>query len=359
MRPKLTLLEETLLNQIIEEAFGLLLDPGVRVHNDEALRLLAEAGATVDFENQIARIPEVIVRKALDSAPQEFHLHDLEGSPVVHYGGDSVQFDPGSAAINILDSETLEQRQPVTSDFVKFVRLVETIPQLDAQSTAMICADVPEEIGDLYRLYIALNFMKKPIVTGAFDITTWWTMKELLEARVGGEKALAEKPVAIFDVCPSPPLLWSDITCQNLIDCAKSMVPAELVSMPLAGATAPVTIAGAVVQHAAENLSGITISQLTRAGAPIVWGGLTGSLRHAQGDHAHGCCGNLDDRLCLRSSGEVAGSPNPRLFGDDRFESGRRSSGFGSCRGDLDGRTYGNQHGIRCGDDGFRELPEL
>jgi trimethylamine--corrinoid protein Co-methyltransferase len=68
-------------------------------------------------------------------------------------------------------------------------------------------------------------------------------------------------------------LLWSDLTCQNLIDCARAGIPAELVSMPLSGATSPVTLAAAVVQHTAECLSGITIHQLANPGAPIVWGG--------------------------------------------------------------------------------------
>jgi trimethylamine--corrinoid protein Co-methyltransferase len=115
--------------------------------------------------------------------------------------------------------------------------------------------------------------MRKPIVTGAFRKDTWWTMREMLVAVAGGSAALAEKPIAVFDVCPSPPLLWSDLTCQNLIDCARNSIPAELVSMPLAGATAPVTLAAAVVQHAAECLSGVTIGQLARPGSPIVWGG--------------------------------------------------------------------------------------
>ena len=140
----------------------------------------------------------------------------------MHYGGDQVHFDPGSAALAILDAETGEQRLPETADFVRFVKLVEMLPQLDAQSTAMICADVPVEIGDLYRLYLALHFMRKPIVTGAFRTDTWWTMKEMLVAAAGGEAALAARPIAVFDVCPSPPLLWSDLTCQNLIDCARA-----------------------------------------------------------------------------------------------------------------------------------------
>jgi trimethylamine--corrinoid protein Co-methyltransferase len=273
MQPHLKFLNDNLINQIINEGLALLMDPGVRVENAEALDLLANAGADVDFEAQVAHIPEDIVRTALESAPSEFDLYDLDGEPVVHYGADSVQFAPGSGALTLLDSETQEQRAPVTDDLVKFVKLVETLPQVDAQSTAFVCSDVPEEIGDLYRLYLALNYMRKPIVTGAFRKDTWWTMKDMLVAVAGSEDALAERPIAIFDVCPSPPLKWSDLTCQNMIDCARHGIPSELISMPLAGATAPVTIAGAVVQHTAECMSGVTICQLAAEGAPIVWGG--------------------------------------------------------------------------------------
>jgi len=273
MQPHLKFLNDDLINQIINEGLTLLMDPGIHVENEEALDLLANAGADVDFESQVARIPEDTVRAALEMAPAEFDLYDLDGEPVVHYGADIVQFAPGSGALTLLDSETREQRAPVTNDLVKFVKLVEMLPQVDAQSTAFVCSDVPEEIGDLYRLYLALNYMRKPIVTGAFRKDTWWTMKDMLVAVAGGEEALAERPVAIFDVCPSPPLKWSDLTCQNMIDCARHGIPSELISMPLAGATAPVTIAGAVVQHTAECMSGVAICQLAAEGAPIVWGG--------------------------------------------------------------------------------------
>jgi trimethylamine--corrinoid protein Co-methyltransferase len=273
LRPKLTVLDDELAEKIIAEGIGLLADPGVRVHNEEGLALLAEGGAEVDFSARIARLPEELVLNSLESAPGHFELYTLDGSPAVQYGGDMVHFDPGSAGISILDADTGSQRPPVTADFVKLVKLVETLPQIDAQSTALVCTDVVEEIGDLYRLYLALNYMRKPIITGAFRKDTWWVMKELLVAAAGGEAELAARPVAVFDVCPSPPLLWSDLTCQNLIDCARSRIPAQLVSMPLAGATSPVTLAAAVVQHTAECLSGVVIHQLAGAGAPVVWGG--------------------------------------------------------------------------------------
>jgi trimethylamine--corrinoid protein Co-methyltransferase len=315
MRPLFKILSEDLIEHIIAEGFGLLMDPGVRVHNAEALELLAEAGAEVDFESQVAHIPQGIVLQALDTAPSEFFLYDLDGEPAVHYGGNSVQFDPGSAAITVLDSETQEQRAPVTADLVKFVKLVETLPQLDAQSTAIICADVAEEIGDLYRLYLALIYMRKPIVTGAFRKDTWWTMKDMLVAVAGGKDSLAARPIAVFDVCPSPPLLWSDLTCQNMIDCARYGIPSQLVSMPLAGATAPVTLAGAVVQHTAECMSGVTICQLASEAAPIVWGGSPAVFDMREGTTPMGAIGTWMIDCAYAEVGKALSLPTHAYLG--------------------------------------------
>jgi len=116
-------------------------------------------------------------------------------------------------------------------------------------------------------------YSAKPIVTGAFSVHTTQAMLDMLAILAGGRDALADKPLAVFDVCPSPPLIWSDFGAQSLMELARAKTPAEIVSMPLAGAASPVTLVGSVVQHAAECISGITIHQLARSGAPIVWGG--------------------------------------------------------------------------------------
>ncbi len=315
MRPKLILLSDELVKQIIEEGFALLMNPGIQIHNDEALSLLADAGAEVDMESKIAKIPERIAQQALESRPSEFYLYNLDGEQVVQYGGDSVHFTPGSGGITILDSETQRQRQALTEDLVKFIKLVEMLPQVDAQSTAFITSDVPEEIGDLYRLYLALNYMRKPIITGAFEKETWWTMKDMLVAVVGGEKELAEKPIAVFDACPSPPLKWSDITCQNLIDCAKNDIPAQLISMPMAGATSVVTLAGAVVQHTAECLSGVTINQLSNPGAPIVWGGSPATFDMRKGTTPMGAIGTWMMNCAYIQVGKELGMPTHSYLG--------------------------------------------
>jgi len=252
IRPKLEFLSRETVDRALDEAYELLVNPGVRVHYDEALQLLADAGATVDMESRVAKIPRSLAEKAVDTAPSSFHLYNLDGEPVVHYGGDDVHFDPGSAAIEIADYGANQSRVPVTADCENFVRLAEMLPQIDAVATSIVCGDVPEGMSDWYRLYLLLLYARKPIVTGTFAIESFAIMHELLVAVAGSAEVLAEKPRAIFDVCPSPPLLWSDITCANLIDAARAGVPAELVSMPLMGATGPATVIGSAVQHAAE-----------------------------------------------------------------------------------------------------------
>jgi trimethylamine---corrinoid protein Co-methyltransferase len=214
-----------------------------------------------------------MARKSVELAPREFCLYDRTGKPAVRYGGDHVHFDPGSSCLNILDPKTQQSRPAQSGDLVRLVQVAEMLPQFAAQSTAIVCNDVPQEIGDWYRLLVVLWYSSKPVVTGAFSACSLHTLLELLAIESGGSEALRQKPRAVFDVCPSPPLNWSEFASQNLVDLARAGVPAEIVSMPLAGATAPVTLAGSVVQHAAECISGITIHQLAEPGAAIVWGG--------------------------------------------------------------------------------------
>ena len=269
--PPLELLTPTLLDRIVSEAFALLETPGVKVQSVEAMSLLAGAGARVDPAGQVAHIPESLARCALQTAPREFSLYDGAGKSHVHYGGDAVHFDPGSAAIHILDPDTGEHRNAITADLARLVKVVEVLPQYDAQSTALVCSDVPAAMADLYRLYLVLMYSGKPIVTGAFALETLEVMREMLSV-VGGDGATG-KPRAIFDVCPAPPLIWSNFASGNLIALARAGIPAEIVSVPLAGAAAPVTLLGAVTQHTAECLAGITIHQLAGSGSPVVWGG--------------------------------------------------------------------------------------
>jgi len=315
MQPLLQLLELGTLSQVLDEAFYLLKAIGVKVQHDEARSLLASAGGVVDEATGVVLLSEDLIRHCLSFVPRSFDLHNHAGDPVVHYGDDSVQFDPGSSGVHILDPETLAHRLAETGDLVRILKISHQLSAYDAVSTAVVCSDVPKQIGDLYRLYLALLYSTKPVITGAFSIKTTQTMIDMLALYAGGRKELARNPLAAFDVCPTPPLVWSDFACQNLIDLARAGVPAELVSMPLAGAGSPVTILGSVVQHAAETLSGITIHQLASPGAPVIWGGAPAIFDMRQGTTPMGAIETAMIDAAYAQVGKSLGLPTHTYLG--------------------------------------------
>jgi trimethylamine--corrinoid protein Co-methyltransferase len=271
IRPKIRILDDEHKKSILGEAKSILETQGVFIENRQAVDMFNRLG--LNHEDARYFIPSDLIDKCLNSVPHQITLFDREGEQHITLKEDQVHFDPGSAAIFILDENTGEIREGQSKDFIRFSKVVEQLKYIEAQSTALIYQDVPNDAQDWHRLYLALSNCYKPIVTGTFRKESFSIMKELLLACRTSEDDLARKPLAIFDACPSPPLKWSDLTTQSLIDAAKSMIPSEFVSMPLAGANAPITLIGSITQHCAECLAGVVIVQLAKQGAPLIWGG--------------------------------------------------------------------------------------
>lgn len=272
MRPRVKFLQRELVEKITSEARDVLREIGVSVACEEARDLLLAGGASSDSEGRL-KISDVMIDRALSEVPDSFALYDRDGQKSAELGGMNVHFTPGSTAIYILDAEDGRIRRPNTADYIRYVRLVHELDAIDYQSTAMIPCDVHEQISDSYRLYLSLIYGSSPVVTGAFTIEAFAVMRDLLLAVRGSKQALADKPLAIFSCCPTAPLKWSDVTAQNLIDCARHGIPVEYISVPLTGFIAPGTLVGSLIQHTAENLSGLVISHLAAPGVPALWGG--------------------------------------------------------------------------------------
>ncbi|MFW9874321.1 MAG: trimethylamine methyltransferase family protein [Candidatus Thorarchaeota archaeon] len=271
IRPKISLLDDEYKKLIIEEAKSILNTQGIFIENTQAIEIFDQIGLNHVGERYF--IPSDLIDKCVDSAPNQITLFDREGEEHITLKDDQVHFDPGSAAIFILDENTGEIREGKSNDFIRFSKVVEQLKYIEAQSTALIYQDIPKDAQDWHRLYLALSNCYKPIVTGTFKKESFSIMREILLACRNSEDDLARKPLAIFDACPSPPLRWSDLTTQSLLDAAISMIPSEFVSMPLSGANAPITLIGSITQHCAECLVGIVIVQLAKKGAPLIWGG--------------------------------------------------------------------------------------
>jgi trimethylamine--corrinoid protein Co-methyltransferase len=272
MRPRLSFLDDDLADRILDEARTVLATLGVELHDAQGRDLLASHGAAVASGGRRVLISADLVDRALATAPRAFALYDVLGSRTHDLSGENVHFVPGSAAIRVLDPATGALREPVTTDYVRFAKLVAGLPHLAAQSTAFVPSDVPPGVSDSYRLFLGLLLCEKPVVTGAFSADAFRVMLDLQLAVRGTEAALREKPLAVFTCCPTSPLAWSEATGRNLLDCARAGIPVEIVAVPLAGFLSPVTLTGTLVQGAAENLSGLVLHQLAAPGAPVLWG---------------------------------------------------------------------------------------
>ena len=119
-KPKLELLSKALVEQIVDEGLTLLERHGVLVENAEALDLLAGAGAGVDRETGRVRMGRKLVLDSLATTPSVITLYDRAGSRAFTVGGDEVHFDPGSAAVTLLDHDTGTERKASTADLVAF-----------------------------------------------------------------------------------------------------------------------------------------------------------------------------------------------------------------------------------------------
>lgn len=266
-----------MIQQIISEARDILCNLGVKIYHKQLVSLLADHGADVEKNQQHVRFTNDMIDKALKTVPSSFKLYDVIGKETCDFSDHNVYFTPASSALNILEMDLSHNasqiRLPNTSDYVRYVKVVNQLNYITSQSTAFVPADISEKISDSYRLYLGILYGEKPIVTGTFSDSGFSIMKEFQVAVRGSEKELKEKPFTIFTCCPTTPLKWGERSCYDIINCGRSGIPVELIPMPLAGFTSPVTLAGSLVGHTAENLSGIVVSQLSNPGAPLLYGG--------------------------------------------------------------------------------------
>jgi len=271
-RPRMEMLSKEMIERIIDEAFEVNARLGLQFENPKALSILGDHGQRIDKANERAYLSRDFVEKAIASSPKKLTLWNVTGDTSIEVGGDSVTYDPGSAAIRILDPDG-KVREPVTADCVRLSRLVHHLQHIRANSTSVVPHDVPVEISDYYRLYMAVQTCNKPVVTGLFRQESFPAVREILLAIRGSEKDLRDKPLAILDACPSSPLRWSELTSESIIQGAALGIPSEVISVPFTGANSPVTISGTLVVHTAENLAGIALAQAVRPGSPVIYGG--------------------------------------------------------------------------------------
>ena len=282
-QPRIRYLSDGEIRTVHNGVMRVLEEAGILFESEEALKILAGVGCTVDPIRGVARIPRAVAERALRQVPEGFTLWDRTSKNSCYIGGDTSCFAPGSSGLNFLESDGVTARPATSEDMIKVYRLVDALPNIRLQSTALSVCDVPERITDCYRLWQLIKNSDKPFISGAYDGAGAARIAALLSALRGGMDALREKPAGIMDICSQPPLKWGDTSCSNLIDFAGMGIPIETISVPMPGAASPATLAGSLVVHLAESISGIVLAQTVNPGTPMVLGGapMTFDMRHS------------------------------------------------------------------------------
>ena len=273
--PRLNIFTDDELRDVHEATLRVLEETGVFVEDDEALDILDGGGAVVDRKSKIVRIPPNLVEDSVRSAPSEVFLAGRNPENDVVLGGSQIGFTNFGEGIRIVDPYTGELRNTTKADVAASAVIVDYLSDVDVYERAMGANDVPPEVAPLHNAEAFFANTTKHCFLGPGNGKLAKKILEMASAIVGGKDNLRRRPIVSFSTCPVTPLRLLKDCCEIIMESARSSTAVNILSQALAGATAPVTLAGALVCHNAEVLSGIVLNQLTRRGSPVIYGSST------------------------------------------------------------------------------------
>ncbi len=274
MRPRISVLGPELIGSILEEARRILATEGMEIRGAPLRQRLLEHGLQASPDGSRVLFSPEVVDRAIASAPKTFTLYDRDGKPHAEIGGDHVNFTPGSSGLKIMDHRSGETRLANTADFVEYARLCDGLEHIAYLATAFSTNDdIESQVSDAWRLYLAMVSSRKPVVSGAFGEHGVPRMAQMMQLFRRDRADLISKPMSIFTVTATGNFRYGEDSCQNLMDCVEAGIPVEIVPVTLMGLIAPVTLVGALVFHCVDTLAGITMAQVLKPGAPVLFGG--------------------------------------------------------------------------------------
>jgi trimethylamine---corrinoid protein Co-methyltransferase len=274
MRPQLKVIEQPLIDQILDEAKRILAEIGIEVRGAALRQRLLDHGLKLDAAGERILFPAEVVDQAIADTPRSIRLFTRDGEPHADLGGDRVHFVPASSGLKVLDHRTGATRLANTADFVEYVRLADGLKNIAYLATAFSTNDdIEAAVSDAWRLYLCLSQSRKPVVSGAFTEQGVVRMAEMMALFRRDKADLVARPMSIFTITATGMFRYSEDSCQNLLDCVEWGIPIEVVPVTLMGLIAPVTLVGATVFHTADVLAGLTMAQIVKPGAPVLFGG--------------------------------------------------------------------------------------
>ena len=319
-------------------------DIGIKVGSKPVLDMLEKNGARVDYTAMLAYIPTSMVNQALETVQKDFSLCARDPQRDLHVPTATFPWMTTSGlAIFIKDYETGEYRDSTRHDIAAFTRLADAVDSLDFLWTALTATDVTPLAHGPHELWVTMQNTTKHVqgVT-AQSAEDAKVQIELAALIAGGKEELKARPLFSVIACPIAPLTYEKGSIEAQVELAKAGIPVASMSMTNGGASAPLPVAGMLVNANTENLGSIVISQMAAPGAPHIYCSESGPMNMTTGSIDYGSVEKVF--LCIGLAQMAQRYSLPSLVADVGWGDGIEASvsGLMSLVGQLTGIMGGS-----------------
>jgi trimethylamine--corrinoid protein Co-methyltransferase len=279
--PTLQVLTEEEIEAIYFSALRVLYETGVRVYDKEGVEVAYSGGAIVEDtteDSSLVKIPPWMVDKARATLPRKVVVVGPDRKYRMELYKNQIYFGTGSDTPFTIDPYTGKRRRATYQDVKNFARLAQALPNIDFHMSLGITQDTAVGTYDRWQYLAMLEGTSKPINITAVDLEGVRDQLEMAYIRLGGKEEWKKGPAFSLYIEPVSPLSHSKEVVQKLLFACDNDIPFVYTPCPLAGATAPTTLAGTAVQALTESLFGIVLSQLRKPGASLIIGGLMSNM---------------------------------------------------------------------------------
>ncbi|MFI4889302.1 MAG: trimethylamine methyltransferase family protein [Steroidobacterales bacterium] len=255
--------------RLVDAAFHLLAEGGAAFDPDsEAPALFAAAGCAVSADG-VVRIPKAVVQSALSTVAKQARLWDRNGEDPRILDNQHTWFFPGMTCIRVYDTVTGEPRQSTGADLALITRIADALPNIDGVCVA--CKDVPNSDihGEIGEFAILARNTIKPLEFLCEHAESLGVVIEMASAIRGSRAALAEKPYFLQIVTPLP-MNYAKTHVDQVLLAARNGIPVSVGTLPIGGASSPITAAGCIAQSLATDFAGMTLAQLACPGSFVI-----------------------------------------------------------------------------------------
>jgi trimethylamine--corrinoid protein Co-methyltransferase len=270
---RIQLLTDESIQRLHEASLHILASVGVHVPHEEMLRLLGEAGATVDRHTQFVKLPERLIQESLDRAGKSFTIHGRDRSKKAEFGVGKRNYNSIAGEALWLEDD-LRRRYATLEDVATAARLADALPWINVVGAMSDPHELPPECRCVFVAAEQLKNTTKPITFWFHDRASARFVLELFAIVAGGEDEAIRHPPAYPFLEPISPLRFARNGIDLLFETCRFNLPVPVGPMAQTGATAPGTLAGTMAQENAEILAGICLVQQIRPGTAVCYGGI-------------------------------------------------------------------------------------